>query len=658
MSPNFWKKVKRMTKSVIDPEPENLKTWKKRLEEARESYGSDKNRMKTYQGYYDGDRSVAQDPNSSYSPSKKASNVRNIVYELIESQVDSSIPMPKVRAIHPEDEELAKKLEHYLENKIKTAKLPLLNDMMERNVPVQGGDFFHVQWDANAGLHSQIGDIKVSEIHPKKLIPQPGMVEIEEMDYFFVQELYTKKKVKAIYGVSVEDCGNDYTDLAGEQSSTASINSDIVTVNTAYYHNEHGGVGIFVWCDTEVLLDLDDYEARYLDHCAKCGAVMQNGVCPECGSKKVKKMPEEYEEMAEGMEVKTSYPMADGTFSRNIDPFTEEETPQMDENGQPVMDEMGQPVMEIRKVKRKIPYYKPNIYPVVLRKNITQNDRLLGGSDVAVIIDQQDTVKKLGSKINEKLLKGGSFVTLPTGIDVEKTDKELKILRVRNAADKSLIDVINVQPNVQNDLSYEETNYNWAKSALGITDSFQGKFSSSEVSGTARQYAINQAAGRLESKRTLKNEAFAKLYEYMFKFWLAYSDQSSAIISTDSNGTANYDEIDRHEFLKIDSAGEFYWDDEFLFETDPTSTLMQNREALWNQTDLKLQSGAFGPVGDLETARAYWTIQKANGYPNAAIILNIIEQRIKEQQEMAMQAQQAMPQEVPEEGAVDEMPEM
>lgn len=658
MSPNFWKKVKRMTKSVIDPEPENLKTWKKRLEESLESYASDKNRMKTYQGYYDGDRSVAQDPNSSYSPSKKASNVRNIVYELIESQVDSSIPMPKVRAIHPEDEELAKKLEHYLENKIKTTKLPLLNDMMERNVPVQGGDFFHVQWDANAGLHSQIGDIKVSEIHPKKLIPQPGMVEIEEMDYFFVQELYTKKKVKAIYGVSVEDCGNDYTDLAGEQSSTASINSDIVTVNTAYYHNEHGGVGIFVWCDTEVLLDLDDYEARYLDHCAKCGAVMQNGVCPECGSKKAKKMPEEYEEMAEGMEVKTSYPMADGTFSRNIDPFTEEEAPQMDENGQPVMDEMGQPVMEVRKVKRKIPYYKPNIYPVVLRKNITQNDRLLGGSDVAVIIDQQDTVKKLGSKINEKLLKGGSFVTLPTGIDVEKTDKELKILRVRNAADKSLIDVINVQPNVQNDLSYEETNYNWAKSALGITDSFQGKFSSSEVSGTARQYAINQAAGRLESKRTLKNEAFAKLYEYMFKFWLAYSDQSSAIISTDSNGTANYDEIDRHEFLKIDSAGEFYWDDEFLFETDPTSTLMQNREALWNQTDLKLQSGAFGPVGDLETARAYWTIQKANGYPNAAIILNIIEQRIKEQQEMAMQTQQAMPQEVLEEGATDEMPEM
>lgn len=640
MASKFWKKVKRMTQTIT--EPENLRMWKKRLEECRDAYSDDKNRMKMYQGYYDGDRSVSQDPNSSIAPTRKASNVRNIVYELIESQVDSSIPMPKVRAIHPEDEELAKKLEHYLENKIKTAKLPLINDKMERNVPVQGGDFFHIQWDSNAGLHSQIGDVRVTEIHPKKLIPQKGMVELEDMDYFFVQEIYTKNKVKSMYGVSVEECGNDYTDLTSDISSDTNTNSDIVTVNTAYYHNEHGGVGIFVWCDTVILLDLEDYEARYLDHCAKCGAIMQNGVCPECGSKKAKKMPEEYEEMAEGMEVKTSYPMADGSYSTQVDPFMEEETPEIGEDGNPVMGENG-PVMTVQKVKRKIPYYRPNIFPIVLRKNITQNDKLLGGSDVAVIIDQQDTVKKLGSKINEKLLKGGSFVTLPQGVDVEKTDRELKILRVKNAADKALIDVINVQPNVQNDLSYEETNYNWAKSALGITDSFQGKFSSSEVSGTARQYAINQAAGRLESKRTLKNEAYAKLYEYMFKFWLAYSDQSSSVISTDSNGVANYDEIDRHEFLKIDAAGEFYWDDEFLFETDPTSTLMQNREALWNQTDMKLQSGAFGPVGDLETARAYWTIQKANGYPNAAVILDIIEQRIKEQQEQAMQMQQQIP---------------
>ena len=104
----------------------------------------------------------------------------------------------------------------------------------------------------------------------------------------------------------------------------------------------------------------------------------------------------------------------------------------------------------------------------------------------------------------------------------------------------------------------------------------------------------------------------------------------------------------------MDAAGEFYWDDEFVFETDPTSTMMQNREMLWNQTDMKLQSGAFGPVGDLETSRAYWTIQKANGYPNASIILGIIEDRINEQKEIQakLEEQQMMG------GMPNEMPQM
>ena len=98
------------------------------------------------------------------------------------------------------------------------------------------------------------------------------------------------------------------------------------------------------------------------------------------------------------------------------------------------------------------------------------------------------------------------------------------------------------------------------------------------------------------------------------------------------------------------------WDDEFIFETDPTSTLMQNREAMWSQTDMKLQSGAFGPVGDLETARAYWTILKANGYPNASVVLSIIENRIEEQKQMA---QEQLIGQMPMEGETENvMPQM
>ena len=643
-----------MIKEKIET-PKDVQKWANRLEFARLQYGDALKAMKTFESYYEGTRKLQADANRGVEPTKQATNVRNIVYELIESQVDSSIPMPRVRAIHPEDDELAKKMEKFLENKITTCGIVLMNDAEERTVPILGGDYTKVEWDVKRGLHSEVGDLKISELYPTKVIPQPGVIDFDEMDYFFIQELMTKKTVKRVYGEDVSDCENS-EEYMTDDIEGAKVNEDLVTVNTAFYRNEHGGVGIFVWCDYVKLLDLDEYEARYIDRCAKCGAVMVDGVCPECGSKKAKKSKEEYEEMIEGVEIKVSQ-----TETMRVDPEVMTEAPVLDEMGQPVLDEYGQPQITIERTKRKVPYYRPNIYPIVLRKNITAQKQILGGSDVKVIIDQQDTIKKLGTKINEKLLKGGSYVTLPEGVEIEKDGEELNILRLRNPADKQMIDTITLQPNVVNDQNYLETNYSWAKSSLGITDSYQGKYDASARTGTAKQYAINQAAGRLESKRTLKNEAYAKLYEVMFKFWLAFSDSPSAISSVDKDGQPTHDTLDRKEFLRIDAAGEFYWNDEFIFETDPTSTLMQNREAMWSQTDLKLQSGAFGPVGDLETAKTYWTMMKANGYPNASVVLAIIEERLEEQKavqaEMAQQMQQPE-MGLPEGGMANEMPAM
>ena len=638
----MFKRLKKMVKNIEIPR--DVLKWQKRLAVCKSQYEKERKNMKTYEDYYEGTRKMQPDANRGTEPSKLATNVRNIVYELIESQVDSSIPMPKVRAIHPEDDELAKKLEKFLENKVKTCGLALVNDAEERTVPIVGGDYTLVEWDLRRGLHSELGDLKISELHPKKVIPQVGVTDFDDMDYFFIQELMTKKTVKRVYGEDVSECANDYPEIT-EDIEGASSNDDLVTVNTAFYRNDDGGVGIFVWCDYVKLLDLEEYEARYLDRCAKCGAVMVDGKCPECGSKKVKKTKEEFENIADAIEVTVV-----GGGRKEISPYDQEEVPTLDEEGNPVMDEYGAPQMSMQRTQKKIPYYRPNIYPVILRKNITAQNRLLGGSDVAVIIDQQDTIKKLGTKINEKLLKGGSYVTLPKDIEIEKDGEELNVIRLNNPADKAQIDTITLQPNVQNDQGYLEMNYSWAKSSLGITDSYQGKYDPSATSGTAKQYAINQAAGRLDSKRTLKNEAYAKLYEVMFKFWLAFSDSPSEITSTDSEGAAVFDSLDRKEFLRLDSAGEFYWNDEFIFETDPTSTLMQNREAMWNQTDMKLQSGAFGPVGDLETARTYWMCMKSSGYPGASQVLNQIEERISKQQEAVQ---------MPQEGGIEDVvPEM
>ena len=50
-----------------------------------------------------------------------------------------------------------------------------------------------------------------------------------------------------------------------------------------------------------------------------------------------------------------------------------------------------------------------------------------------------------------------------------------------------------------------------------LSYAYQGKYDASATSGTAKQYSINQAAGRLESKRTMKNNAYSALFKMIFQ---------------------------------------------------------------------------------------------------------------------------------------------
>ena len=617
----FMDKVKK----TIAPTAADKKrdTWRGKLENARIAYSSVLKEISKDQKLYEGTREVNGNPNTNVAAKDVAITVRNAVYELIESQVDSSVPQPKVTALHEGDEHLARSIERALTNKVKLLKLPVMNDLMERTVPVQGGDFFLVEWDNSLGFHSNYGDVNVRELDPHQVIPQPGVSKLEDMDYIFVQTAQTKRWVKDKYGVDVEDASEEYKDIRDAEGES-SLQTDLVTVNTAYYRND-GKIGRFVWVDDYTLEDLEDYQARITRKCKECGYVTEDKVCPICGSKK---------------------------FEETADEVQEIKIPIMQESG---IDEMGNPVEIEAEEVITIDYYKPNCFPIVLRKNVSKRNSLLGFSDAKVIEDQQDVIKKVGSKATEKTLKGGSIVTLPRGVKLETTDRELKIARLDDPQQKAMIDVLNMQVNIQQDMQMVNKAYEDARSTLGITDAFQGKYDPSAVSGTAKQYSINQAAGRLESKRVMKNDAYARLYEMMFKFWLAYADDPLPITGSGVNGEQDFDVLDKKDFIKQDAAGEYYWNDEFLFETDPTSTMMANREAMWQQIDMKLQSGAFGQLGSLETMRLYWSLMEKNHYPNAGDVLQQVEMLMAEQQQQMAQMQAQMPMEG---GMPNDMPVM
>lgn len=606
--------------------------WQARLDYAKRSYDPLRQKMDRRQAYYTGDHSIPAA--SGASKAKDATNVRNIVYELIESQVDSTVPQPRVTAIHPEDRELARKIEALLLNQIRLLNFKELNDLQERTVPIQGGDYWQVEWDPNAGFHCTLGDLSVCERHPKQVIPQPGVYDVEKMEYIFVLVSQSREYLERRYGVKIEE--ESESDVSARTADGEYVEG-LVTQNIVYFRNREGGIGLFSWVGDQTLEDLEDYQARRGEGCCECGTRRTAEICPVCGSKKFRQAP------LEAQELERDITLADGTLIPALEPGEPE--PVKNPDGSIQTDLLtGEPIwQEGPPVRTTIPYYKPNAFPLVLRRNVRLFGQLLGSSDVDVIEDQQIAVSKFGTKIEEKLLKGGSYVTLPEGVNVETTDRELKVLRMRNPADKSMIGVVNVQVDTSRDQNMLETNYAWAKSTLGITDAFQGKYDASATSGTAKQFSANQSAGRLQSKREMKNQSYAKLYKLMFQFMLAYADEPYPLTYQQPDGQQQFTHFDRYDFLKRDAAGEFYWCDEFIFEVDPASNLASNRETLWSMIDVKYQAGAFGPINELQSQYRLWTLLTETGYPHAEAMKASIKQEIDEQKAAALQAAGTQP---------------
>ena len=189
---------------------EKLRLWQQRLSHSETAYKKQLNKMDGREKQYLGDRVLRPltDNDTSKCGKKETPHVRNITAELIEAQVSSDIPQPKVTARRKEDEPLAKIIEDMLRNELDRLPMEYINDMQERTVPIQGGSFYHVEWDNRQRTHNTTGEVAVAARHPKQVIPQEGVyTALEDMDYIILRLPTTKERVKAVYGVDISDEG-------------------------------------------------------------------------------------------------------------------------------------------------------------------------------------------------------------------------------------------------------------------------------------------------------------------------------------------------------------------------------------------------------------------------------------------------------------------
>ena len=562
----------------------------------------------------------------------EAKAIRNITYELVESQVTSYLPTPAVtpKMWSDKNERNAKSIETLLRNKRDELPFEKLNDMDERFNPIYGGSIWLIEWDNSITTHNTVGDVKISCLSPKRFTGQPSIYDVKEMEYCFIEFETTKEDIVRKYGVSPS--------IADETESDENADDKTATLYVCYYKNDRDKVCQYIWSADTELLDLEDYYARKRRVCKRCGK--REELC-SCENPKLELQNEEYEE------VTLDIPLSDGSFIPSMSEVYKDGQPVMEKQKKQMLEEDGSPAMEdvngvlmplladmdVPKMeKTRLPFYTPNILPIVIRKNTSEEDKLLGQSDCAFIRPQQQAINKLETRIMEKLLGSGVFPIVPDTWEGDMDNSIYKRVFRTKPNEIGSFGRVDLQVDVSRDIAQAERLYDQAKRILGITDSYQGQYDSSAQSGKAKQIQVQQAAGRLDSKRQMKNAAYAEIDQIIFQYYLAYADEPRPAIYIDAQGRKQNVIFNRYDFIERDEAGEYYYNDEYLFAADASIDIEKSRELLWQENRQNFQQGAYGDPSIPQTLLIFWQNMEKAHYPWAHDNVERIKEEIARQQ--------------------------
>lgn len=516
---------------------------------------------------------------------------RNMCFELIETQINNGLPMPKITPTKAAKVELAHMLEKWLRNEMDRLDGERMNDRVERGVLKQGTHFYMVGWDDTLHIGEKRGGLCIKDKPIQDVWPQPGVLDFSLCDYVFVKDMVSARLLSQMTG---------FRDIPEDPTYKG-----LVDTITYWYYDDEGYVCRLVWVNnTEYILFNDqDYESRRISVCAECGYASNSATCPECGSSMFTFRAERYEVLKDDIV-----------------------------RGNPNNPE--EPPLVLAKKGDKIPFYAMRRIPIVCRVNISDDNSMYGISDIDMLETNQRTSNAVTTKIRENILKAGSVVFLPHDVNFPLTNETLKVCRVNDPKLAASIDVKNLQANIQQDDILSERTYQYGRASLGITDSYQGKRDPTAESGKAKEIAAAQSAGRMESKRRMKDAAYADLYYMMFQFFLAYDDVKERVLYDETDGSILSAKISRYDFLD-GTPGNLKYDDSFLFSVDTASVLYTSRESLWRETTNNFLAGTMGMPQDPRTQMLYWSVMNELNYPLAKKCLKHVTQQLQAQTAMA-----------------------
>ena len=258
----------------IPPKTDRLAFFRDLYQRSRDKQAPLYERLEKHRAQYKGSRAI----DGSHVP---ASVVRNITYELIESQVSTLIPTPAAEAKQytEQNDQCAKAIEHLCASLRRALPFEKLNDMDERYTYIYGGSVWFAEWDASLSKNGEEGGIRLSCLSPLDFVPEPGVYEVEDMEYCFIRLTATRGELSRRYGISDEElelADYDECDTDTGDTETASL---IIT----FYKDADGDIGKFIFSGALTVFDMPKYYRRKVRVCKKCGESEESCRCAKKG---------------------------------------------------------------------------------------------------------------------------------------------------------------------------------------------------------------------------------------------------------------------------------------------------------------------------------------------------------------------------------------
>ena len=587
-----------------EEDQKKLARWKTRLEDSLNAHSGFRYKAAEWDAQYHGSKSVKALTSNNFRGSsvdedseqtKKARQVVNITMQLIEAQINTDIPKPRVDCIEGnEDLEKRKMIEGMLSYMSGGTDIQKINSENERIVKKNGIAVFKVIYNPDKGGRSFRGKIEVVNPHPVNIVPQHGIYKIEDMDYLihienrtyaYIGRMYGEEYVDMLEGESAEYY---YLEDLASGSTDKGNNTGMTSVIECWYKDKDGDIGLLAWSNDVILKD----------------------------------MPKFYYKRDENGEIIVEEEVVKKTIVQQQDPVT----------GQVVESLTEEPVMvEVR---------VPKTFPFVITYNIPIEKCYYGKSDPDIISDQQEGIKKMLSNEEERQLKGNTkiFVREGTGIKDRLTNAITQVIEVDDP--QGDIHVVDLKTRDNDLVNLYQVYLQAAKDIVGVTEASQGRADSSTLSGKALETLAQNTQFRQSIKTFEKNIGYTKLYQLLYDFIIAfYDDKIPYRIENVANNEPEFGIFDKGMLIKQDAAGEWYYP-EFDIYIEVDKGISKDKNFIMQVADKMLSSST---NADIDVLIDYWTIMSGIGVPCAQTILDNMKKRkqaLEEQQAMQMQQQQ------------------